>query len=132
MRFEDSIIAQMSLMVLTTHPEPTTEHGHPMTLAVSREEVGPGANEAFVANVSVSPNSRTLFCVRVALGFCKIHLWSSHAHESLQIKCPTEAEDESWLSDPLHFVLCLSLYFLAKGLFLQGVLQQKIHLPFAL
>lgn len=72
-RFGDNIIAQVSLMVLKTHPELTTEHGHPMSLDVSREEMGPGANDAFVANVSVSPSSRTLFCVRVTLGFCKIH-----------------------------------------------------------
>lgn len=73
MRFEDNVIAQVSLMVLNAHLEPTTEHGQPVSLAVSREEMGPGANGVFVTNVSVSPNSRTLFCVRVPLGFCKIH-----------------------------------------------------------
>lgn len=72
-RFEDNVIAQVSLMVLNTHLELTTEHGQPASLAVSREEMGPGANGVFVTNVSVSPNSLTLFCVRVPLGFCKIH-----------------------------------------------------------
>lgn len=41
-RFEDNVIAQVSLMVLNTHLEPTTEHEQPMSLAVSREEMGPG------------------------------------------------------------------------------------------
>ncbi|KAM7333333.1 hypothetical protein ACRRTK_006653 [Alexandromys fortis] len=51
-RFEDNVIAQVSLMVLNTHLEPTTEHGQPVSLAVSREEMGPGANGVFVTNVS--------------------------------------------------------------------------------
>lgn len=59
MRFEDNVIAQVSLMVLNTHLEPTTEHGQPVSLAISREEMGPGANGVFVTNVSVSPNSRS-------------------------------------------------------------------------
>lgn len=54
-RFEDNVIAQVSLMVLNTHLELTTEHGQPLSLAVSREEMGPGANDVFVINVSVSP-----------------------------------------------------------------------------
>lgn len=99
------------------HPELTTEHRYLRSIAVSREKVGPAVNDAFVANVFTSPNSCTLFCVRVAWGFVKYILWSSHAQESLQIKRPTDANFESWLLDLLLLVLCLLLCFLVKGLF---------------
>lgn len=79
--------------------------------------MGPGVNDAFVADVSVSPNSRTLFCVRVAWGFCKIHSVVLTCTRKPQIKRPTDTAYESWLLDLLPFVLCFLLYLLVKVLF---------------
>lgn len=66
-------------------------------------------NDAFVANVSVSPNSRTLSVSGWHGGFVKYILWSSRAQESLKTKHPTDAEYESWLPDlfPLSSPYCI-------------------------